>query len=47
MTMEYMVFEDLAGIAIICALMGVGVIIFVGIIFLYLSTLSFMEDHHD
>jgi hypothetical protein len=47
MTMEYMVFEDAAGIAIFCALIGVGVTIFIAVMAVYLTVLSFMEDHYD
>jgi len=35
--------SDLANIALICFLMGVGVVMFVGIIFVYLAVTEFYE----
>ena len=39
--MEY--FEDLANIAMLCFLMGVGVVLFLGIIFAYIAASEFLE----
>ena len=42
-----MVFEDVANIALLCALLGLGVFVTVGLLFAYLAALAFMEDHLD
>jgi hypothetical protein len=43
---------DWANIALICLLMGAGVVMFVGVIFTYLSVMEildtwYLEDRHD
>jgi uncharacterized membrane protein YjfL (UPF0719 family) len=35
--------SDLANIALICLLMGVGIVMFIGIIFVYLAVTEFLE----
>lgn len=42
-----MVFEDITNIALLCALMGLGLVVTVGLLFAYLAALAFMEDHFD
>lgn len=42
-----MVFEDISNIALLCTLMGLGVIVTVGLLFAYLAALAFMEDYFD
>jgi hypothetical protein len=42
-----MVFEDVTNIALLCALLGLGVIATIGLLFAYLAALAFMEDHFD
>jgi len=42
-----MVFEDVANIAVICALMGLGVIVTAALLFGYLAALAIMEDNLD
>jgi hypothetical protein len=34
---------DLANIGLICLLMGVGIVVFIGIIFVYLAANEFLE----
>lgn len=40
-------FEDLVNIGLLCALMGLGVVVFIGMALLYVSSSAFMEDHFD
>jgi hypothetical protein len=35
--------SDLANIGLICLLMGVGIVVFIGIIFVYLAANEFLE----
>jgi hypothetical protein len=35
--------SDLANIGLICLLMGVGIVVFIGIIFVYLAVNEFLE----
>jgi hypothetical protein len=42
-----MVFEDVANIAVICGLLGLGVAVTVALLFGYLAALVFMEDSLD
>ena len=35
--------SDLANIGLICLLMGVGIVVFIGIIFIYLAANEFLE----
>jgi hypothetical protein len=35
--------SDLANIALICFLMGVGIVLFIGIAFAYLAAMEFIE----
>lgn len=35
--------SDLANIALICFLMGVGIVVFIGIAFVYLAVMEFLE----
>lgn len=39
-----MVFEDVANIALLCFLLGIGVVTTVVVMFLYLATLFLMEE---
>ena len=44
--------SDLLNIALICLLMGMGVVVFIGVILAYLMTMGFLdtwylEDSHD
>lgn len=44
--------SDLANIALICFLMGVGIVVFIGIAFVYLAVMEifetlYLEDRHD
>lgn len=38
---------DLANIAMVCLLMGVGIAVFVGIVFLYMAGLAILESFYD
>jgi len=42
-----MVFEDVANIALLCVLMGVGVALTIAVLIAYIAALAFMEDNFD
>jgi|APCry1669188910_1035180.scaffolds.fasta_scaffold223234_2 hypothetical protein len=45
--MDGMVFEDLGNIGLLCALMGIGIVAFIGVVLVYLMALAWMEDTYD
>lgn len=45
--MEWMVFDDLWNIAVIVLLMGLGIAVFVGIVFIYMAGLAMLESFYD
>jgi nitrate reductase gamma subunit len=45
--MEWMVFDDLLNIAAIVLLMGLGIAVFIGIVFLYMAGLAMLESFYD
>jgi hypothetical protein len=45
--MEWMVFDDLWNIAVIVLLMGLGIAVFVGIVFVYMAGLAMLESFYD
>ena len=42
--MEWMVFEDLTNMALICLFLGIGAATFVGLMLCYVAVLSFLEN---
>jgi len=42
--MNGFIFDDLANIAMLCFVMGVGVVVFVGVVVCFLMILSALED---
>jgi hypothetical protein len=45
--MEWMVFDDLLNIGAIVLLMGLGIAVFIGIVFLYMAGLAMLESFYD
>ena len=45
--MEWMVFDDVTNILLLCLLMGVGVATLLVILLLYIGSLFFMEELND
>ena len=45
--MEWMVFDDLLNVGAIVVLMGLGIFVFLGIVFLYLTLLGILEAWND
>lgn len=45
--MEWMVFDDLLNIGAMVLLMGLGVAVFIGIVFIYTAGLAMLESFYD
>lgn len=45
--MEWMVFDDLLNVGAIVVLMGLGIFVFLGIVFVYLTLLGILEAWND
>jgi len=45
--MNIVIFEDVANVFVLCALLGVGVVALVGLLFMYIAALGIMESLND